>query len=347
MGNDASTQGPAATRAIPGIDHSMRTLQSVEPSHRTRNVGDIHAMAQQHAASQSQRGSQNSSPSRIEGIVPFGNRQPPPHLSGVHSLGPNVVQQLNANLDSAPLFHLPASAGGVGPKDGNVNVLSVISSQQQQSLDMNMAVGGPSRGQNASPQQNLLARLGILQQDRKASPKTMEGPGDLRMPMPQQHFNSGPPSASLPTPGSRGQYGSPVDERLENMSDRYSIKDDVHRGGPNQPGSSSSSNYGPSPVGGSNPGTAPGVSLSAKGSRLAKFFETPGDGVSPQSSHSHTGPAGMGGLGGGLGGGIMGPPSGRHDVISSPHSHQFEDPKGQMPDLLALLQGASLSQQQV
>ncbi|KIM32657.1 hypothetical protein M408DRAFT_6159 [Serendipita vermifera MAFF 305830] len=305
----------------------LRPVQSAEPSRRTRNLSDLHALA----ASQLQRSSQNASPADSHGSndrAGFMNRQPPPHMNGGYE-----------SNNAAPLLHLPMSSGpGAGPRDGSMNVLSVAAPQPQPS-GINMAGmpgmgGGPHRGTNESPQQNLLARLGILtNQERKPSPKTMDGPGgggferpgmntDLRMPMPQQNYGSGPPSAM-----SRSAYGSPVDERFEPMGQtdgRYSMN---HSQAP----SSNSSNFGPSPVGGNNPAQ----NLSAKGSRLAKFFENPRGGaggedmVSPASMHS----SGMGSMDGSM--------SGRGGIVTPPY--QFDNNKNQgMPDLLALLQGSNL-----
>lgn len=283
------------------------------------------------AASQlQQRGSQNASPADSHGgseRAAFMARQPPPHMNGVY------------DNNAAPLLHLPMSSGpGAMPRDGSMNVLSVAAPQPQQP-GMNMGGisgmgGGPQRASNESPQQNLLARLGILNnQERKPSPKTMDGPGgferpgmgaDLRMPMPQQPYGSGPPSAL-----NRSTYGSPVEERFEPMSATHS---NDGRFSVNQNGSSNaSSNFGPSPVGGNNPAH----NLSAKGSRLAKFFENPRGGpggedmVSPASMHS----SGMGSMDGSI--------SGRGGIGTPPY--QFDNNKSQgMPDLLALLQGTNL-----
>ena len=305
----------------------LRPLQSAEPSRRTRNLSDLHAMA----ASQLQRTSQNASPADSHGgsdRAGFVNRQPPPHMNGGYE------------NNNAPLLHLPMSSGaGAGPRDGSMNVLSVAAPQPQQPT-MNMGGmtgmgGAPHRGANESPQQNLLARLGILgNQERKPSPKTMDGPGgferpgmgaDLRMPMPQQHYGTGPPSAL-----NRSAYASPVDERFEPMS--ATLSNDGRFGGQN--GSTASSNFGPSPVGGNNPAQ----NMSAKsnrleGSRLAKFFDNPRgageDMVSPASMHS----SGMGSMDGSM--------SGRGGIVTPPY--QFDNNKGQgMPDLLALLQSTGL-----
>lgn len=336
----------------------LRTIQSAEPSHRTRNIGDVHGHGQ--IPGPGSKNSRDSSPSHVDAGMQFQTRQLPPHLlammsqgggvnmnslPGPGNLNPGPMNMSNNVLDSAPLFHLPASAGAnAGPKDGSVNVLSVITPQsQQQQMMANMGgMGGmPTRAQNASPQQNLLARLGIIQQqqqERKPSPKIMDGAGigvgaggtDLRMPMPQQHYGSGPPSASSASAMSmgRGAYGSPVDDRFEPLSavsgdGRFSINQAQQQQHQQQPGSSTSSNYGPSPVGGANPNLA--HTLSAKGSRLAKFFDNSReDGMAP-----HGGPPGvnMGGMG------MMG----RHDMVTPPN--QFDGDKGQgMSDLLALLQ---------
>ena len=269
----------------------------------------------------------------------FVNRPPPPHMNGGFD-------------NAAPLLHLPLSAGGAGPRDGAANVLSVAAPQPQHPFvnaggvmaGMGGAPGGvPPRGQNGSPQQNLLARLGILpnQQERKPSPKNMDGPmggfdragmpNDLRMPMPQQHYGAGPPSAL-----NRGAYGSPVDDRFEPAVGATMSNDGRYPLGQGQGGpSAASSNFGPSPVGGSNPAH----NLAAKGSRLAKFFEKPrgaGD-VSPASMHS----SGMGSMDGSI--------SGRGGIVTPPYQFENNNKNQGIPDLLALLQSSSLqgSQSQV
>jgi len=306
----------------------------------------MHAMAaSQLQQQQQQRTSQNASPANSLGggsdRMAFMNRQPPPHMNGGFD-------------NAAPLLHLPLSAGaGAGPRDGSGTVLSVAAPQPQQSamnLGGSMAgmggapAGVQHRGQNGSPQQNLLARLGILpnQQERKASPKTMDGPvggfdrpgvpNELRMPMPQQHYGSGPPSGL-----NRGAYGSPVDDRFEPLSATMS-NDGRFPLGQGQNGSAASSNFGPSPVGGNNPAQ----NLSAKGSRLAKFFENSRgageDMISPASMHS----SGMGSMDGSM--------SGRGGIVTPPYQQFENNNKNQVnPDLLALLQSTNLhgSQPQV
>ncbi|KAG8785346.1 hypothetical protein FRC15_001565 [Serendipita sp. 397] len=289
----------------------LRPLQSAEPSHRTRNAGEmpgsgvVSRAVQNASPAGSLSGGNNPTPA-------YAHRPPPPHM--------------NVN-DHAPLLHLPASAGaGAVPKDGNLNVLSVLAPQPH-ATSVNSgpmgAVGLTSRVQNASPQQNLLSRLGILNpQERKGSPKTVEGGydrgsnTDLRMPLPQQYAGSGPPSAI-----SRDSYASPANERFET----HSAAGDV-RFGMGHASNSSTSSFGPSPVGGSNPTS----NLAAKGSRLAKFFDnTRGEEMtSPGAMHGSV----MGGVG----------PNGLQDRSGLVTPPQF-DHKGQgAPDLLALLQGASL-----
>ncbi|KAG8827958.1 hypothetical protein FRC17_007664 [Serendipita sp. 399] len=303
----ASPINQTAIVAPPGL----RPLQSAEPSHRTRNVGEMQG------ASLASRTLQNASPAQslsgVNTVNPsFGNRQPPPHMN---------------STDHAPLLHLPASAGaGAGPKDGSLNVLSVLAPQPHAPSVNPGAVGGTgviSRLQNASPQQNLLSRLGILNpNERKGSPKNMDTgydrvPNtDLRMPLPQQYPGSGPPSAI-----SRDSYGSPANERFET----HSASGDV-RYGMGHASNSSTSSFGPSPVGGVNPTS----NLAAKGSRLAKFFDnTRGEEmVSPNAMHGSV----MGGI----------PPNGlqeRSGLVTPP---QYDNKSQGATDLLALLQGASL-----
>lgn len=316
-----------------------------------RSAGNTDFYSVQHPARASQNASPAQSLSSMSGserrteaqtLSSFLQRAQPPHMMSVNSGGPDGA--------SVPIFHLPASAGAAGAsKDPNVNVLSVLAPQPQQS-SMNLGgmggagqinpggVGMAARQQTTSPQQNLLARLGILgdAQGRKASPKQMDNiPGgyerglggpDLRMPMPQQPYrmeggNLGPSGPA------RGSYGSPVDDRFEQHPQPLSAthsndgRFSIHNMNQSQPGSASASNnsFGPSPVGGANPAYA----LSAKGSRLAKFFESARGGeeaVSPPSMHApNMGPSHMQGRPG----------------LMTPHQH--DDSK----DLLTLLQHAA------
>lgn len=301
-GERAGIPGAPGLGAPPGL----RQLQSVEPSQRTRNVSD----ASQQLPGQARNGPGVVLPLGINNATDptFANRPMPPHM--------NI---------GGPLLHLPASAGAnAGPRDGNVNVLSVVSPQPQAGAGPINAVGGQGmvpRVQTESPQQNLLARLGILGggQDRKPSPKMAEPgydrgmvPGDVRMPMPQQHYGAGPPGFG------RDPYASPATDRFDPNEARYGM-------GHASTSSTSSSTFSPSPVAGNNPSMV----LSAKGSRLAKFFDNPrGDDISP-SAAMH-----------GPGSNVMPPPGhqNRNGIVTPP---QFDNSKNQgMPDLLALLQGA-------
>ncbi|PVF97574.1 hypothetical protein CPB86DRAFT_759973 [Serendipita vermifera] len=304
----SSMNGPLNLGGPPGL----RALQSTEPSHRTRNVSD----ASNFLSNQMSRSSQNASPAQSLGSgseASFAGRQPPPHMS--------------ATYDSAPLFHLPASAGA-GPMDGNMNALSVVAPQPQHSTGLNAAMGLPSRIQNVSPQQqNLLARLGILgSQERRSSPKTMDvgaaGMSEPRMPVSQQQqygINQLPSS-------NRNTFTSPVNDRFDPQNATFS-SDGRFNMTHNPPSSAASSgSFGPSPVGGANPAH----SLSAKGSRLAKFFDNPREDAfsSPSLASPPISSANANGV-----------PT--RSMVTPPS--QFDDNKNQvMPDLLALLQGANL-----
>jgi hypothetical protein len=291
----------------------LRALQSTEPSHRTRNVSDLSGFS----GNQPSRSSQNASPAQSLGSgseASFAGRPPPPHM--------------NTSYDSTPLFHLPASAGA-GPMDGNMNALSVVAPQPQHSTGLNTGMGLPPRIQNVSPQQqNLLARLGILgSQDRRASPKTVDintsGISEPRMPIPQQQQQYGINQLSSTN---RTSFTSPVNDRFEPQNVAFG-GDGRFAMTHNPPSSAASSgSFGPSPVGGANPAH----SLSAKGSRLAKFFDNPRD--ETFSSPSIVSPAMSSASANGM-------PT--RSMITPPN--QFEENKNQgVPDLLALLQGANL-----
>lgn len=183
---------------------------------------------------------------------------PPTHLLSQASVQYPGRQPSQLPADNGPLFHLPGSSG---QQEGSA--LTVLAPQPRPPN----AMGQGSRPNNSSPQQGLLSRLGILESQVTNQPK----PGaydrvgqnviDNRLPH-QQHY--GTPSFG------RGNGPVGYDERIDPLT-AISNKDGRY----SQPQSATSSTFSPSPVGGSNPSHV----LAAKGSRLAKFFDSPGEGI--------------------------------------------------------------------